>query len=244
MCPPGSEKAEAAAWGAETARAMREALGVAVTSAAVEQRGETTKVMRELEEVEEPATEVELPDEAVENPIRYAMQVALEEVAQAYMEDNEARANSRKVGPRLSPTERARTRLAAYSPEMPDGAAMVDSRGRSLVEKGWIPRWVRDKDEAGRPDSRRVRRFLAMGCKDVLDEDGRPLVGRFGRAMQMPPRLYASFILQQSPSGAFDSCPHVQNALELGEEMNRAMGRKIVDVRPASGHGSRRGGEW
>jgi hypothetical protein len=183
------------------------------------------------------------PEEAIRDPIKYAMDMALEEVARAYAEDNEARANSRNPGNRMSPTDRAKMSLAAYMPEFDDPAAMVDSNGNSLVRPGWIPRWVRDKDEDGRPNTRRLRAFLAQGAQHVLDEDGRKLIGRLGMAVQMPPEVYAARVLRNSSTGAFDSNPAVQNAMDAAEATNRMAGRKVVDVRPAADHGSRRG-EW
>lgn len=227
---PPAQTAEANAFGQETAMAMREELAV----------DEPRPAGRREVVAEEP--EDDLPAAAVQDPIRYAMEMAIEEVARAYREDNAARAKARSDGQRMSPTDRARMTLAAYMPHFDDPAAMVGAGGKPLVRPGWIPRWVRDKDEDGRPNTRRLRSFYAQGAEDVLDEDGRPLVGRLGRAVQIPPEVYAARVLHYSPSGAFDTNPNVQNAAAAAEVVNSAAGRRIIDIRPAAEHGSRRGG--
>lgn len=235
---PAAEAIEANALGVDTAAALREELGVPpVERKAMVEDTPREETRREQPRPEQPA----VPEAAVKNPVAYAMQLALEQVAKAYAEDMDYRTNARNPGMRMSAVDRARIALASYMPEFADGTAMVGQNGERLVRPGWIPRWVRDKDEDGRPNSRRLRMFLAMGCEEVMDTDGRPLVGRLGRAIQMPPEVYAARVLEKSQPGAFDSNPYVQNAIEYGEYMNRQMGRKIVDVRPTADHGGHRG---
>ena len=232
---PPAEAVEANALGVEAAAALRQELDLPPV---VEKM-----VMKEemVQEERKPAPPVKeepaYPEACVKNPIKYAMQMALESVARAYREDNEERAKKRNPGQSMSPTDRARQYLAGYMPEFDDAAAMIGRDGRSLVKPGWIPRWVRDKDEDGRPNTRRYRMFMSMGCEDVLDNDGRPLIGRLGRAIQMPPEVYAARVIRESPSGAFDSSPYVQGAIEMGEAANRQLGRKVVEFRPGAEHG-------
>jgi hypothetical protein len=240
LAMPADEAAEANAFGKETAAAMREELGVGSN---VELHREN---MRDTKDFEEPvpSKEPKISEEQANDPIKYAMDMALEEVARAYSEDNEARAKSRNPGMNMSATDRARMSLAAYMPEFDDVAAMVSLKtGKTLVRPGWIPRWIRDKDVDGKPNSRRLRSFYSQGAEDVMDDDGRPLVGQLGRAVQIPPEVYAARVLRYSPSGAFDSIPQVQNAMDVAESMNRSAGRKVVDVRASPDHGSRKG-EW
>lgn len=244
---PAAEAAEVNALGAETAAALREELGVPNLKT-TSWGGELKVPMTEEVKNEEQRPEKEaLPAAAVRNPVGYAMQMALDAVAQAYAEDMEYRSNARNPGMRMSAVDRARVKLAEYTPEMADGSAMVARNSKNeivnLVRPGWIGRWVRDKDEDGRPNSRRVRMFLAMGCEEVNDLDGRPLVGRLGKAIQMPPQVYAARVLEKSQPGAFDSNPYVQNAIDEGEALNRRFGRKIVDIRPTADNRSYRGAE-
>lgn len=244
------EAAEANAFGLETSLAMREELGVLTSDPDGSEYEEDSdndlgcRPGRKANKMDIVDSEPEVPEAAIKDPIKYAMDMAMEEVAKAYSDDNDSRANGRNPGMRMSATARARMSLAAYMPELDDPAAMVSrNTGKSLVRPGWIPRWVRDKDEDGRPNSRRVRSFQAQGAEDVKDDDGRPLIGRLGRAMQIPPELYAARVLQHSPTGAFDASPAVQNAMDVAEETNRKAGRRVVDVRPTSEHGSRKG-DW
>lgn len=233
---PAAEAVEANALGVEAAAALRQELELPPVVEKVVMKEETVQEERKPEPPRK--AEPAIPEAAVKDPIKYAMQLALESVARAYAEDNEERAKKRNPGQRMSPTDRARLYLQGYIPEFDDAAAMVGRNGEPLVKPGWIPRWVRDKDEDGRPNTRRYRMFMSMGCEDVLDNDGRPLVGRLGRAIQMPPEVYAARVLKESPSGAFDSSPYVQGAMEMAETLNRGMGRRVVDVRPSPDHGS------
>ena len=245
VAPNAEQAAEINALGMEAAAALREELELPPVEKVV---------MKEQVEEREPRFEVEspasgrpeqpaMPEAAVRDPIGYAMKLALEQVAVAYAEDHEARTNSRNPLMRMSAIDRARIKLAGFIPGGGDAAAMLGKNGETLVKKGWIGRWVRDKDEDGRPNTRRYREFMAMGCEDVLDTDGRALVGRLGRAVQMPPEVYAARVLEKSQPGAFESNPYVQGAIEMAEATNRAMGRKIVDVRPTADHRGYRGME-
>jgi hypothetical protein len=221
--------AEANAFGREVAEAMRQELDV-----------ELDVVGQDVNTGPAPDPDDEVPAAARENPIRYAMDMALREVAKAYAEENERRANGRADQP-MSPTDRARMTLSAYMPELDDPAAMVDGNGRSLVRPGWIPRWVRDRDDDGRPNGRRLRGFLAQGAEEVLDADGRPLVGRLGRAVQIPPQVYAARVLRHSPSGAFDTQALADQTANMVESVNSTAGRRVLDARPGPEHGSRWG---
>jgi hypothetical protein len=234
--PPGLKGAaavEADALGPEAAAALRQDLGVPVPAVVESQPEEEESVM-----VEEREDDEQVPEEAKRDPVRYAMGIVAAKVAAAQAAENRERGDARQ---QMTATDQARMWLNAYMPELDDPAAMVGESGKPLVKEGWIGRWVRDKDEDGRPNTRRLRSFLAAGAEEVLNEDGRPLIGRLGRAIQMPPGMYAARVLRNSPSGAFDDNELVKNYQGMAEEMNRKMGRHIVDVRPGRDHGSRRG---
>lgn len=174
------------------------------------------------------------------SPEAAAMQIALAAVAQEKAEADR-RAQRRQPGgrPEQGSTGRAALALTAYYPELPDLAAMRDSKGNSLVKPGWIPRWVRKKDLEGKPDDGRWRLFQAWGAEEVLDENGEPLEGRLGKAVQLPPERYAARVLRHSPTGAFDSDRETERLIEAMEDVNRQAGYRVGSIVPREGHGSR-----
>jgi hypothetical protein len=75
-----------------------------------------------------------------------------------------------------------------------DPSPMVDSNRKSLVKDGYVGRWVRADNE------RRIKRILELGGEDVIGEDGNPLAGLLGRAIQVPEEKWDEFSRSTSPT--------------------------------------------
>jgi hypothetical protein len=77
--------------------------------------------------------------------------------------------------------------------EQPDPSSMIGADGRSLVKHGYVGRWVRADN------ARRQEILSRMGAEDVIAEDGNPLVGPLGRAVQILKRKWDEFSRAGTP---------------------------------------------
>lgn len=97
--------------------------------------------------------------------------------------------------------------------------------GRDLVKRGYSPRWVREIDNAGHPSDYRVEDMKSQGYEVVMTENGEPLRGLFGVAMQAPIDRYAERMKKKMPTGALHQKAIAEEAVE---EVNQKAGGNVA----------------
>jgi hypothetical protein len=107
-----------------------------------------------------------------------------------------------------------------------DITAMRDPEsGRNLVKSGYAPRWIREIDNAGHPSDYRVEDMKSQGYEVVMTDNGEPLRGLFGVAMQAPIGAYAERMKLKMPTGALHQKAVAEEAVE---EVNAKAGGNVA----------------
>ncbi len=148
-------------------------------------------------------------------------------------------AEARKAGKPLGPI------LASAVTTQSDASLIVNRNGDYAVKDGHLGRWVRLTDSQERESYARAREFRQRGFEPVLDEDGEPITGPLGIAMQAPLEAVADYRALQEKDRIDMSRINDQFAASV-EQMNREAGTRIAtafEVEDDTRFGVERGGE-
>jgi hypothetical protein len=124
----------------------------------------------------------------------------------------------------------------------PDATCILDPvTGENPVPKGWVARWVREKDHLDRPNAQRAIEFGDYGYKPVKDRNGKIIKSNLGVAMMAPPQQYALRVKEKAPLGGVTREGMLEYAEEAVRDGNKQAGVKAARVYvDEDNHGSER----
>lgn len=199
--------------------------------------------LRDAEAEGEDRQDLKVPDRVLarepDDPEVYGSKLA-EQLVQAEMEERMERfgllggrnpGSTKKVPFKFSP-RRVR----------PDATCILDpDTGENPIPKGWVARWVREKDHLDRPSAQRAIEFGDYGYKPVKDRNGKVIKSNLGVAMMAPPQQYALRVKEKAPLGGVSREGMLEFAQEAVRDGNRQAGIKAARVYvDEDNHGSER----